>query len=120
MKTEYAAYLYDCLHDGEASRKLAQAAIRDVYNAQEGMDDDMFEDAAELVGILGKMMKRGLSGTASQGSGSTPRAGNESTPRTTPSSTPKMVKVDRFKPMPELPVRRSASPRAEPRKKRSR
>lgn len=120
VKTEYAAYLYDCLHDGEASRKLAQAAIRDVYNAQEGMDDDMFEDAAELVGILGKMMKRGLSGTASQGSGSTPRAGNESTPRTTPSSTPKMVKVDRFKPMPELPVRRSASPRAGPRKKRSR
>ena len=100
VKTEYAAYLYDCLHDGEGSRKLAQSAIKDVYNAQEGMDDDMFEDAAELVGILGRMMKRGLSGTASQGSGSTPRAGNESTPRTTPSSTPKAAKVDMFKPVP--------------------
>lgn len=84
MKTEYAAYLYDCLHDGEGSRKLAQVAIRDVYNAQEGMDDDMFEDAAELVGILGKMMKRGLGGTGSQGSGSTPKAGSGSTPSSTP------------------------------------
>ena len=116
VKTEYAAYLYDCLHDGEASRKLAQSAIRDVYNAQEGMDDDMFEDAAELVGILGRMMKRGLSRTASQGSGSTPRAGNESTPRTTPSSTPRAVKVDKFQPVPELRGRKSTSPKADPRR----
>lgn len=120
VKTEYAAYLYDCLHDGDASRRLAQSAIRDVYNAQEGMDDDMFEDAAELVGILGKMMKRGLSGTASQGSGSTPRMGNESTPRTTPSSTPNTLKVDRFKPVPDLPVKRSTSPKADTRRKGSR
>ena len=71
VKTEYSAYLYDCLHDGEASRKLAQAAIRDVYNAPEGMDDDMFEDAAEMVSILGRMMRRGLKGTGtSDGSGS--------------------------------------------------
>ena len=89
VKTEYAAYLYDCLHDGEGSRRLAQVAIRDVYNAQEGMDDDMFEDAAELVGILGKMMKRGLGG-GSQGSGSTPKAGTEDSP----SSTPRPGKVD--------------------------
>ncbi|KAL9104010.1 MAG: hypothetical protein Q9163_000988 [Psora crenata] len=81
VKTEYAAYLYDCLHDGEASRKLAQAAIRDVYNAQEGMDDEMFEDAAEMVGILGKMMRRGLKGSGlsstSRSTGTTP----QSTPR---------------------------------------
>ena len=74
------------------------------------MDDDMFEDAAELVGILGKMMKRGLSGTASQGSVSTPRAGNESTPRTTPSSTPRAAKVEEFPPVPELRTRKSTSP----------
>ena len=102
-KTEYAAYLYDCLHDGEASRKLAQVAIRDVYNAQEGMDDEMFEDAAELVGILGKMMRRGLGGAGSQGSGSTPRAGTASTP----SSTPKPGKVDKSeKELPDLPGER--------------
>ncbi|MCJ1484960.1 hypothetical protein MMC06_005133 [Schaereria dolodes] len=80
VKLEYAAYLYDCLHDGEGSRKLAQQTIRDVYNAQEGMDDDMFDDAAELVGTLGKMMKRGLSsggstpGARSVATSSTPRA----------------------------------------------
>ena len=99
VKTEYAAYLYDCLHDGEGSRRLAQVAIRDVYNAQEGMDDDMFEDAAELVGILGKMMKRGLGG-GSQGSGSTPRVGTGSSP----SSTPRAGKVDLVeKELPGLP-----------------
>ena len=83
------------------------------------MDDDMFEDAAELVGILGKMMKRGMSGTASQGSGSTPRMGNESTPRTTPSSTPRTANTELFKPVPDLPVRKSTSPRGDPRRKRS-
>ena len=98
VKTEYAAYLYDCLHDGEGSRKLAQVAIKDVYNAEEGMDDDMFEDAAELVGILGKMMKRGLGG--SQASGSTPRAGDGSSP----SSTPRPGKMDQSeKEPPDLP-----------------
>lgn len=85
VKLEYAAYLYDCLHDGEGSRKLAQQSIRDVYNAQEGMEDDMFEDAAELVGILGKMMRRGLGtggtpastpGRGSSGTSSTPRVRN--------------------------------------------
>ncbi|MCJ1311936.1 hypothetical protein MMC25_005610 [Agyrium rufum] len=58
VKLEYAAYLYDCLHDGEASRKLTKQSILDVYNAKEGMEDDMFEDAAELVAIMGKMMRR--------------------------------------------------------------
>lgn len=101
VKTEYAAYLYDCLHDGEGSRKLAQVAIRDVYNATEGMDDDMFEDAAELVSILGKMMRRGLGG--SQGSASTPRAGNGSSL----SSTPRPVRMDQSEQEPpDLPGER--------------
>ncbi|MCJ1255508.1 hypothetical protein MMC24_003324 [Lignoscripta atroalba] len=82
VKLEYAAYLYDCLHDGEGSRKLAQQTIRDVYNAQEGMDDDMFEDAAELVGILGKMMKRGLGSVVTPGS--TPGMGSVETSTSTP------------------------------------
>ncbi|RVX73143.1 hypothetical protein B0A52_02270 [Exophiala mesophila] len=68
VKVEYVAYIYDCLHEAEASRKMAQLAIRHVYEAQEGMDDDSFEDAAEMVGILGKMMKRGLGGGGSSGS----------------------------------------------------
>lgn len=63
VKVEYVAYLYDCLHEEEQSRRLAKKSIADVYNATEGMDDDSFEDAAELVGMLGKMMRRGLKGS---------------------------------------------------------
>ncbi|KAI9808665.1 MAG: hypothetical protein M1825_003816 [Sarcosagium campestre] len=76
VKLEFAAFRYDCLKDAERSRKLAKAAIADVYSAQEGMDDDMFEDAAELVSILSKMARRGLNGTP----GSTPGAASTSTP----------------------------------------
>ena len=79
VKVEFAAFLYDCLHERERSRLLAKTTIAEVYNAQEGMDDDMFEDAAELVGILGRMMKRGL---GSGGSGSTPGGGSSGTPGT--------------------------------------
>jgi hypothetical protein len=94
VKLEYVAYLYDCLHERDQSRRLAKRTIADVYNAQEGMDDESFEDAAEMVGILGKMMKRGLGGgsgsgssrvgggagagaSGSQGSRSTPRVGGQ-------------------------------------------
>jgi hypothetical protein len=91
VKLEFSAFLYDCMHDGDASRRLAKATIAEVYNAQEGMDDDMFEDAAELVGVLGRMMKRGLGsgtpgstpGMASSGSKSTPIISGGSTSRPT-------------------------------------
>ncbi|RDA84674.1 hypothetical protein CP532_3521 [Ophiocordyceps camponoti-leonardi (nom. inval.)] len=63
VKTEYAAFLYDCIHDADASRKLAKDTIAEVYDATEGMDDDMFRDACELVTVLGKMMTRGLDGS---------------------------------------------------------
>ncbi|KAE8351002.1 14-3-3 domain-containing protein [Aspergillus coremiiformis] len=73
IKLEYAAYLYDCLHDSNACRRLAKQAIADVYKAQEGMDDESFADAAEIVGILGKMVKRGGK-TSSAGDSSTASA----------------------------------------------
>jgi hypothetical protein len=60
VKTEYAAFLYECVHDTEGSRKLAKDTISEVYEATEGIDNDMFGDACELVTVLGKMMKRGL------------------------------------------------------------
>ncbi|OTB06177.1 hypothetical protein M426DRAFT_55804 [Hypoxylon sp. CI-4A] len=60
VKTEYAAFLYECAQDRDASRRLAKDTIAEVYEASEGMDDDMFNDACELVTVLGKMMKRGL------------------------------------------------------------
>lgn len=55
---EHSAFLWDCVHDHEESRRVARRAIKDVYRAQEAMDDTEFEDAAELVGTLGRMMKR--------------------------------------------------------------
>ncbi|KAF2731182.1 14-3-3 protein [Polyplosphaeria fusca] len=55
---EHSAFLWDCLHDHEGSRRMARRAIKDVYRAQEAMEDHEFDDAAELVGILGRMMKR--------------------------------------------------------------
>ncbi|KAF7874777.1 hypothetical protein EAF04_001951 [Stromatinia cepivora] len=68
LKVEYTAFIYDCLDQAHCSRELAKKTISEVYNADEGMDDDMFEDAAELVSILGKMVKRGLGvGTVSGG-----------------------------------------------------
>jgi hypothetical protein len=84
VKVEFAAFMYDCLHEKDRSRQLAKTTIAEVYNAQEGMDDDMFEDAAELVGILGKMMKRGL---GAGGSGSTPGAGSSGARATPPRKT---------------------------------
>ncbi|KAM5471740.1 hypothetical protein MauCBS54593_003144 [Microsporum audouinii] len=78
VKLEYAAYLYDCLNDSTACRRLAKQAIADVYNAQEGMDDESFEDAAELVSVLGKMVKRGGKTTSSTGGSSTGGAGDKS------------------------------------------
>lgn len=55
---EHSAFLWDCVHDHSESRRIARRAIKDVYRAQEAMDDSEFEDAAELVAVLGRMMKR--------------------------------------------------------------
>lgn len=120
VKTEYVAYMYDCLHDSDGSRRLAQQAIKDVYNAEEGMDDDQFEDAAEMVQILGKMMKRGMSGSVGSstprwgGDGSTPRAGSSP-------STPRASRTVKGEEMPKLPVVTNGakpSSRASPRRSR--
>jgi hypothetical protein len=78
VKTEYAAYLYDCLHDGEASRRLAAQSLRDVYSDEAGMDEESFEETAKLVIILDKMKRRGASSATPSGKGST---GTPSTPR---------------------------------------
>lgn len=85
VRTEYSAFLYECVHDVDASRRLAKETIAEVYDATEGMDDDMFDDACELVTVLGKMMKRGLGSSTTlrskgQGSNTTPTPGAKATP----------------------------------------
>jgi len=82
VKTEYAAFLYECVHDREASRKIAQKTITEVFDSTEGIADDMFVDSSALVDVLGKMMKRGLGSSntlrsKAQGSSS----GTQGTPR---------------------------------------
>lgn len=64
VKLEQVAFWYDCLHEADESRQLARQAIADVYEAQEGMDDESFEDAAEMVSILDKMTGRPSDGRA--------------------------------------------------------
>ena len=88
VRVEYVAYMYDCLHAAEESRRLAKQSIRDVYEATEGMDDESFEDAAEMVGVLGRMMKRGLgaAGSSGSGSGGVAAAAVASQPRADPTS----------------------------------
>ena len=63
---EHAAFIWDCIRDGDGSRAMARRAIRDCHAAKEGLSDADFEDAAECVGVLGRMMRReGLSGSPS-------------------------------------------------------
>ncbi|KAK3940770.1 14-3-3 domain-containing protein [Diplogelasinospora grovesii] len=95
VKTEYAAFLYECVHDAEGSRKLAKETVAEVYDATEGIDNDMFNDACELVTVLGKMMKRGLGSSntlrsKAQGSGS----GTQGTPKTEQAETSAGPKVE--------------------------
>jgi len=71
VKTEYVAFLYECAHDRDASRKLAQDTITEVYEAQESMTDDMFDDACELVAVLGRMKQRGLAPSQQDPAGAT-------------------------------------------------
>lgn len=72
IKTEYSAFLYECAHDEDASRKLARKTINEVYEATEGIDNDMFQDACELVTVLGRMMKRGQPASARSKASSSP------------------------------------------------
>lgn len=83
IKTEYAAFLYDCVHDKEGSRRVAKETISEVYDATEGIDNEMFNDACELVTVLGKMMKRGLgSNTTLRSKAQGSSTGTQGTPRT--------------------------------------
>ncbi|KAI9710909.1 MAG: hypothetical protein M1820_002344 [Bogoriella megaspora] len=57
---EHSAFLYDCAKEFDRARRIARRAVAEVYNAQEDMDDTEYEDARELVSLLGSMMMRGL------------------------------------------------------------
>ncbi len=92
MKTEHCAFLYDCCKDYEGSRRLARETIREVYESPEGMDDEMFRDSAELVGVLGRMCRRGLGNQGRRGSETRDASGtgSERTVRQLRKATPPM------------------------------
>lgn len=101
VRTEYSAFLYECVHDAEESRKVARMTINEVYEATEGIDNEMFNDACELVTVLGRMMKRGQSGSAKA---SSPGASQQKT------SSPAMQPVTAAQQPPPLPPVTAAQP----------
>ncbi|KAK4551815.1 hypothetical protein LTR86_010901 [Recurvomyces mirabilis] len=56
---EYSAFLSDCEKQHERSVRVAARAVRAVYASKDGLDDDEFADAAELVKALALLVKRG-------------------------------------------------------------
>lgn len=107
VKTEYSAFLYECKHDFEGSRKLAKDTIADVYEATEGIDNDMFSDACELVTVLGKMMKRGLNTSTPSKTKATSGASPPQPQSKQPISTPSRAGVP-----PPMPASTAASAHA--------
>ncbi|KAF2401307.1 hypothetical protein EJ06DRAFT_521146 [Trichodelitschia bisporula] len=56
---ESTAFTWDVAHDHAAARRAARQAIRDLRHGEDtGIDDEGFDDAAELVGALGRAMRR--------------------------------------------------------------
>lgn len=98
---EHAAFLWDCVHDHESSRQLARRAIRELRHAEdEGVTDEMFEDAAEMVGVLGRIMRR-------RSWESTPRSGgrrsSEALTTTAPAQSTPPVPAPTFEPIAPIP-----------------
>ncbi|KAF2428649.1 hypothetical protein EJ08DRAFT_322760 [Tothia fuscella] len=91
---EHAAFLWDCVHDHDGARQLARRAIRDLRQGEEeGVTDEGFEDAAEMVGILGRIMRRkSWEGTPGIG-GQTSPAPATTTSTTGPSTMPATVPI---------------------------
>jgi hypothetical protein len=71
---EHAAFLWDCVHDHDGSRLLARRAIRSLRDGEDaGISDEQYDDAADMVGVLGRMMKRkSWEGTPKPGHGASP------------------------------------------------
>ncbi|KIW06899.1 uncharacterized protein PV09_02569 [Verruconis gallopava] len=88
---EHAAFLWDCVHDHSGSRSLARRAIRSLRDGEDiGITDEQYDDAADMVGVLGRMMKR----KSWEG---TPKPGAETSPPSAePPSATKPVTGDPF------------------------
>ncbi|POS86779.1 hypothetical protein EPUL_001369 [Erysiphe pulchra] len=56
LMVEYSTYIFECLHSCEESRQLAKNTVAEVFNAQQGIDNETFTDSIKLVNVLGKIM----------------------------------------------------------------
>jgi hypothetical protein len=108
---EHVAFLWDCVHDHDGARQLARRAIRDLRQGEEeGVTDEGYQDAAEMVGILGKLMRRtSMDGTPAIGSQASPPSAGPSnvpaTPQTLPSATSPPPTAPPTAPIPTTPRR---------------
>ncbi|TID21366.1 14-3-3 protein [Venturia nashicola] len=78
---EHAAFLWDCVHDHEGARTISRRAIRALQEGEEdeNLTDEAYDDAVEMVGQLGRTMrKKSWEGTPQSGADSTPSIGNPS------------------------------------------
>lgn len=78
---EHAAFLWDCVHDHEGARTISRRAIRALQEGEEDehVTDEAYDDAVEMVGQLGRTMrKKSWEGTPQTGADSTPSIGNPS------------------------------------------
>jgi hypothetical protein len=107
---EHAAFLWDCVRDHEGSRQLSRYTIRHLKDGEdEDVSDEAFEDAAEMVQILGKLMRR-------RSFESTPRTGHpdSSDISTGPSSSSQFPPILRPEQARSPPVRETGPLRGEP------
>lgn len=78
---EHAAFLWDCVHDHEGARTISRRAIRALQEGEEdeNVTDEAYDDAVEMVGQLGRTMrKKSWEGTPQTGAESSPSMGNPS------------------------------------------
>ncbi|QDS74326.1 hypothetical protein FKW77_004265 [Venturia effusa] len=78
---EHAAFLWDCVHDHEGARTISRRAIRALQEGEEeeNVTDEAYDDAVEMVGQLGRTMrKKSWEGTPQIGADSTSSMGNPS------------------------------------------
>jgi hypothetical protein len=106
---EHAAFLWDCVHDHDGSRSLAKRAIRSLRDGEDGgITDEQYDDAADMVGVLGRMMKRkSWEGTPKPSHGASP-----SSVEVPPLPTGKPNIADRYSQpyMPTIPLDEALSP----------
>jgi hypothetical protein len=102
---EHVAFLWDCVHDHNGARQLARRAIRDLRQGEEeGVTDEAYQDAAEMVGILGKLMRRtSLDGTPALGSQASPSSTGPSAGPSGTASAPPLPAAVTANPPPTAP-----------------